>query len=180
MRFQFAIVFLALTSFLAAQAAPDKTDSDKNAAANQNTQVRESPASSSRDTRIDISPPKDDDKGHPGSKDAVADLEGDNHLDASGVQEFHPWNPLKAHKDIDVGDFYFKRKNYKAALERYKDALYYKDGDALASYRVAVCEEKLGDNTEARKYYEQYLKILPEGPLAKDAHASLERLPKAQ
>jgi tetratricopeptide (TPR) repeat protein len=179
-RFKFAIVFLALTTFLGAQATPDKTDSDKNAAADQNGRVREAPASSSRDTRIDISPPKDDDKGHPASKDAVADLDADDHAGASGVQEFHPWNPLKAHKDIDVGDFYFKRKNYKAALERYKDALYYKDGDALASYRVAVCQEKLGDKSEARKYYEQYLKILPDGPLAKDAHASLDRLAKAQ
>jgi tetratricopeptide (TPR) repeat protein len=179
-RCQFAIVFLVLlTAFSAAQATVDKADSDKGAT-NQNTQVREAPASSSRDTRIDISPPKDDDKGHPASKDAVADIEGIDHADASGVQEFHPWNPLKAHKDIDIGDFYFKRKNYKAALERYKDALYYKDGDALASFRVAVCQEKLGDTSDARKYYEQYLKILPDGPLAKDAHASLERLPKAQ
>jgi hypothetical protein len=38
----------------------------------------------------------------------------------------------------------------------------------------------MGDKAEARKYYEQYLKILPEGPLAKDAHASLERLAKAR
>ena len=39
---------------------------------------------------------------------------------------------------------------------------------------------KLGDKSEARKYYEQYLKILPEGPLAKDAHSSIDRLAKAQ
>jgi Tfp pilus assembly protein PilF len=45
---------------------------------------------------------------------------------------------------------------------------------------VALCQEKLGDKAEAKKYYEQYLKILPEGPLAKDARASLERLAKAQ
>ena len=87
---------------------------------------------------------------------------------------------LKAAKDIEVGDYYFKRKNYKGAVERYKDALYYKDGDAVASFRLAECQEKLGDKTEARKYYEQYLKILPQGPFAKDAHASLDRLAKAQ
>ena len=39
-----------------------------------------------------------------------------------------------------------------------------------------MCQEKIGDKTEARKYYEQYLKQLPEGPFAKEAHASLERL----
>ena len=96
------------------------------------------------------------------------------------MQEFHPWNPLKAVKDIEVGDFYFKRKNYKAALGRYKDALYYKDGDAIATFRLAECQEKLGDKAEAKKDYEQYLKVLPEGPLAKDARASLNRLAKVQ
>jgi len=136
----------------------------------------EAQESSSRDTRIDISPPKDDAKNHPGSKAAVADLEAAPEPDASDVQEFHPWNPMKALKDIEVGDYYFKRKNYKAALDRYKEALYYKDNDAVASFRLAECQEKLGDKAEARKYYEQYLKILPEGPFAKEAHASLDKL----
>jgi tetratricopeptide (TPR) repeat protein len=169
---RFLIVLLALlTTFSLAQAASDKTASDKTAARD-----REAEESSSHDTRIDISPPKDDAKNHPGSKDAVGDLDVPENIDATGVQEFHPWNPMKALKDIEVGDFYFKRKNYKAALERYKEALYYKDGDALASFRLAVCQDKLGDKVEAKKFYEQYLKILPDGPFAKDAHTSLDRL----
>ena len=176
MRIRFLIVLLVLlTAVSLAQDSSDKAASEKAAARN-----REAEESSSRDTRIDISPPKNDAKSHPGSKAAVEDLDIPENIDVSGVQEFHPWNPMKALKNIEVGDFYFKRKNYKAALERYKEALYYKDGDALASFRLAVCQEKLGDKADARKYYEQYLKILPEGPFAKDAHASLDRLAKAQ
>ena len=142
---------------------------------------REAQESSSRDTRIDISPPKDDAKSHPDSKSAVSDFAPgpDTASGGTDVQEFHPWNPMKALKDVEVGDYYFKRKNYKAALDRYKEALYYKDNDAVASFRLAVCQEKLGDKAAARKYYEQYLKILPEGPFAKEAHASLDRLGKA-
>jgi tetratricopeptide (TPR) repeat protein len=175
-RTRFLIIFVALLATVSlAQDSSDKTASEKAAARN-----REAEESSSRDTRIDISPPKNDAKSHPGSKAAVEDLDIPENIDVSGVQEFHPWNPMKALKNIEVGDFYFKRKNYKAALERYKEALYYKDGDALASFRLAVCQEKLGDKADARKYYEQYLKILPEGPFAKDAHASLDRLAKAQ
>lgn len=158
-----------------AQNSPDKTEAEKPAAAKAADRTGQAEASSSRDTRIDLSPPKDDAKNHPTSQDAVEDLVPGN-PDTTGIQEFHPWNPLKASKDIRVGDFYFKRKNYKAALERYKEALYYKDNDAVASFRVAECQEKLGDKDEARKYFEQYLKILPEGPLAKDARASLEKL----
>lgn len=140
---------------------------------------REAEVSSSRDTRVDISPPKDDEKAHPFSKAAVADLEGEDKPENSDVQEFHPWNPMKAMKDVEVGDFYFKRKNYRAALERYKEALYYKDNDAMASLRLAECQEKLGDKVEAKKYYEQYLKILPEGEFAKEAQAGLDRLGKS-
>jgi tetratricopeptide (TPR) repeat protein len=141
---------------------------------------REAQESSSRETRIDISPPKDDARNHPASASAVGDMDAPPPSDNSDVQEFHPWNPMRAMKDIQVGDFYFKRKNYRAALDRYKEALYYKDKDAVASFRLAVCHEKLGDKAEARKYFEQYLKILPDGPLAKDAHSSLDRLAKAQ
>jgi len=193
-RIRFPIVFLALLTTLSlAQDSPDKTASDNTASSNTASDKtaadkaaarnREAEESSSHDTRIDISPPKDDAKNHPNSKAAVADLdipEVSDSPDTSGVQEFHPWNPMKALKDIEVGDYYLKRKNYRAALDRYKEALYYKDGDAVASFRLAVCQEKLGDKAEAKKYYQQYLKILPEGPLAKDARASLDRLAKAQ
>ena len=183
MRIRFLIIFLALlTTISLAQDSSDKAAADKAASDKAAARSREAEESSSRDTRIDIRPPKDDAKNHPSSKAAIAGLDldtGDN-PDTSGVQEFHPWNPMKALKDIEVGDYYFRRKNYKAALDRYKEALYYKEGDAVASFRLAECQEKLGDKAEARKYYEQYLKILPEGPFAKDAHASLDRLAKAQ
>jgi tetratricopeptide (TPR) repeat protein len=87
---------------------------------------------------------------------------------------------MKAIKDIEVGDYYFKLKNYKGALDRYKEALYYKDGDAVASFRIAKCQEKLGDKADAKKFYEQYLTIVPDGPYAKEAHASLDKLAKTR
>jgi len=178
------VCFVLLAALSLAQDSPDKAAPEKTASDKPASQSREAPdtdeGSSSHDTRVDTSPPKDDAKNHPYSKAAVADLDVADESDTSGVQEFHPWNPMKALKDIEVGDYYFKRKNYKAALDRYKEALYYKDNDAIASFRLAECQEKVGNKAEARKYYEQYLKILPQGPFAKDAHASLDRLAKAQ
>ena len=88
---------------------------------------------------------------------------------SGGVSEFHPWNPHKAAKDIEVGDFYFKRKNYRAAEDRYREALAYKENDAMATIKLAVCLEKLDRPDEARKQYESYLKILPQGPQADEA-----------
>ena len=133
--------------------------------------------SSSKDTLIDLSPPADDTKTHPQSSDALKDEKSPS--GSSDVGEFHPWNPHKAAKDIEVGDFYFKRKNYRAAEDRYREALYYKDNDAVATFRLAQCLEKLDQPDEARKGYESYLKILPHGPEAETARKAIERLKTA-
>jgi tetratricopeptide (TPR) repeat protein len=133
---------------------------------------KEAGESSSRDTRIDISPPKDDAKNHPESSPAAEETKTDD----TGVQEFHPWDPHKANKDVEVGDFYFKRKNYRAALDRYKEALVYKDNDAMANLRLGETYEKLKQPDEAIPHYEAYLKILPHGPFAEEAQKALERL----
>jgi Flp pilus assembly protein TadD len=131
--------------------------------------------SSSKDTQIDLDPPEDDAKAHPQSSAAVAEaaagISGSN-----GVTEFHTWDPHKAAKNIEVGDFYFKRKNYRAAEGRYRDALRYKDNDALATIKLAVCLEKLGVLDDARAEYESYLKILPHGPQAEEAQKAIDRL----
>jgi tetratricopeptide (TPR) repeat protein len=132
--------------------------------------------SSSRDTRGDISPPKNDVKDHPNSGASDTNPEDDT----GDVSELHPWNPYRAIKDDEVGDFYFKRKSYKAALARYQDALIYKDKDAVANFRMAECYEKLNQPNDAITHYQEYLKILPEGPFAKDAKKALERLEKRQ
>jgi tetratricopeptide (TPR) repeat protein len=132
--------------------------------------------SSSKDTKIDLSPPVDDAKKHPNSSAAVADAEAE----AGGVTEFRPWDPHKAAKDVEIGDFYFKRKNYRAAEDRYREALLYKDNDAMATIRLAECLEKLGEPGPARDSYASYLKILPHGPFAEEAQKALERLKKQE
>src|ERR1700760_1375022 len=60
--------------------------------------------SSSKDTKIDLSPPADDEKAHPQSSEVVKDATSSP--GSPDVGEFHPWNPHKAAKDIEVGDFY--------------------------------------------------------------------------
>jgi tetratricopeptide (TPR) repeat protein len=130
--------------------------------------------SSSKDTLIDLSPPEDDAKAHPQSSEILMDAEGGS--GNADVGEFHPWNPHKAAKDVEVGDFYFKRKNYRAAEDRYREALFYKDNDAVATFRLAVCLEKMDQPDDARKEYESYLKILPHGPQAEEARKAIDRL----
>src|SRR5208283_1374356 len=132
--------------------------------------------SSSKDSPIDLSPPSNDDKAHPQSSEILMDA---GSAGSGDINEFHHWNPHKAAKDIEVGDFYFKRRNYRAAEDRYREALRFKENDAVATLRLAVSLEKLGILDDARLEYESYLKILPHGPEAEQAQKALDRL-KAQ
>ena len=117
--------------------------------------------SSSKQTQIDISPPSGDEK-QPANN--------------SELSEFHPWDPHKAAKCIEVGDWYFKQENYRAAMSRYQEALEWKPKDAEATYKLALVEEKSGDPTAALANYQAYLKILPNGPYAEKARKGIERV----
>jgi tetratricopeptide (TPR) repeat protein len=111
--------------------------------------------SSSKDSQVPLTPPAGED---------------------SDVLELHPYNPHKADKDVEVGDFYFKRNNYRAAESRYAEALDYMPNHAAATYKLAEAQAKLGKTAQARANYEKYLKILPSGEFAGSAKAALARL----
>lgn len=121
--------------------------------------------SSSRKSIIDLAPPTGDIQSHPESQ-ATQD----------SVNEMGPWDPHRAYKDIEVGDFYFKRKNYRGAESRYRDALIYKPNDAVSTFRLGQICERTGRISEAMHFYESYLKILPHGPDALEAHKSITKL----
>ncbi len=152
------------------QQQPDK------APAHSSARDRETAESSSKNTKIDLSPPKNDAKDHPYSGAAVVDAAEDS----GDVKEFGLWDPHKAAKDMEVADFYFKRKNYPAALDRYREALMWKPNDALANLGMAKSLELLGRPDEARPHYEEYLKILPNGKFSEEARKGLERLDQAR
>ena len=178
-RFVFiTLVSLFLGGWLVAQQQSDQQQDQpgQNQAPPRSPAPTEAGESSSRDTRVDISPPKDDAKNHPDSGVVETNPEDEP---AGDVQEMHPWNPYRAMKDDEVGDYYFKLKNYKAALARYQDALIWKEKDAVANFRMAQCYEKLDQPDQAIPHYEEYLKILPGGPYAKEARKALQKLKRS-
>jgi tetratricopeptide (TPR) repeat protein len=58
--------------------------------------------------------------------------------------------------------------------------LAFKENDALANFHMAQCYEKLDQPDEAITHFKEYLRILPQGPLAKDAKKAVEKLTAAQ
>jgi tetratricopeptide (TPR) repeat protein len=156
-----------------AQSQTEKRDPNQNQPPPRSDRDSEAGESSSRDNRIDLSPPKDDAKDHPNSSAPEADTGEDT---SGEVQELHPYDPHRALKDLEVGDFYFKKKNYRAALDRYREALFYKPNDALSNFRMAQALEKLNQSDDAVEHYEAYLKVLPNGPLSEEAKKALGKL----
>src|SRR4051812_19939755 len=123
------------------------------------------------------------DPGIPGessSKDTKINAPSPTGSAEPDVPEAKPWDPHKADKNIEIGDYYFNQKNYRAAESRYREALEWKPGDAIATYKLGEVMEKEGNLTQARQNYEAYLKILPRGPLAEKAKKALERIEKAR
>ena len=147
------------------KSAPPPKDNTRNPPRSDNVPAGES---SSKQTQIDVSPPSNDTKSHPEA--GLGDSE------ESDVNEFTPYNPMKALKAVEVGDWYYKQENYKAAISRYREALEYKPHDAEATFKLAEVLNKTGDTAGAKENFEAYLKILPNGPYAKKSREALSKL----
>lgn len=66
-------------------------------------------------------------------------------------------DPALAEKNFDVGTYYFKRKRYDAAIDRYKEAIRFKPNYFEAYKWLAKAYEKKKDFASALNTYEQYV-----------------------
>ncbi len=82
----------------------------------------------------------------------------------------------QAAEDIDVGYYYLKDKNYRAAQSRLKEALQLQPGSPVALVGLAQAQQKLGDTDGARQSYEAYLKGNPDGPDAEKVKKAMAQL----
>lgn len=122
-------------------------------------------------------PPKDEKQGDSSSKDSQINLEGPAKGSGdSTVQQMYPYDPHKSAKDVEVGRFYLKSKNYRAALDRFNEALLYKPRDADATFFLAQTQEKLELYDRAIKNYHDYLAMLSEGPYARESQEAVKRI----
>jgi Tfp pilus assembly protein PilF len=118
--------------------------------------------------------------GESSSKDSQINLKArpsrEEPAPAEDESVLKPWDPHKAAKDVEIGQYYLRLKNYRAALERFNHALTNKPDDAEAIYGLAFTQEKLDLLSLADQNYRKYLEILPKGPKAKDAEEALKRI----
>jgi tetratricopeptide (TPR) repeat protein len=93
-----------------------------------------------------------------------------------GVKEYS-FNPLQAEKELQIGKFYFKKRSYKAAAQRFKEATLWNNGLVEAYLRLAEACEKLGNYSDARAAYAKYADLEEDEKKAQEARERLKKLP---
>jgi len=96
--------------------------------------------------------------------------------DTSLAHTEYSFNPLQSKKDVQTGDFYFKKKSYLAAAGRYRAATKWDDSNSEAWLRLGETEEKLKDRAAAKQAYEKYLALAGEAKNAADIRKRLDKL----
>jgi Tfp pilus assembly protein PilF len=86
------------------------------------------------------------------------------------------YNPMLAAHDVQVGEFYMKRADTDGAIARFKDALLHKPNYAEPCLLLGRAYEQKHDPSNAIRYYQQYLKILPNASESKKVRKRIAEL----
>jgi tetratricopeptide (TPR) repeat protein len=71
------------------------------------------------------------------------------------------WDPLRAEKDLEVGQYYMRKGDVDAAIDRFEDATLAKPGYAIPFRYLGEAQEKKGLKKQAIKSYQRYLDLYP-------------------
>jgi len=93
--------------------------------------------------------------------------------DKAKIQQQYSFNPLQSKKDVTVGEFYFKKGDFKAAAGRFREATKWNDGNAEAWLRLGDAEDKMKDAKAAHEAWEKYLQLAPEAKNAGEIRKKL-------
>lgn len=96
-------------------------------------------------------------------------------LDEETTVEY-TFNPAKADKEMEVGNFHMKRRNYPAAASRFEEALKWNPKLAAAWLRLGDAREKKGEATKALEAYRKYLEMDPHSKKRHEVERSIARL----
>ena len=101
--------------------------------------------------------------------------EGKEEAEAAKEKEL---NPALAEQNLKVGDFYLKRKNYSAAVQRYRDAVDYQPSLLAAYEALAKAYEKMGENAKAAEAYREFIRNNPNSPKIPEVNSRIVKLEK--
>ena len=88
------------------------------------------------------------------------------------------WDPLRAEKDMQVGQYYMHKGDVDAAIDRFEDATTAKPGYALPFRLLGEAQEKKGLKRQAIKSYTRYLDLYPHAEDKDKVQKKIDRLYK--
>jgi tetratricopeptide (TPR) repeat protein len=88
------------------------------------------------------------------------------------------WDPLRAEKDLEVGQYYMRKGDVDAAIDRFQDATTAKPGYAIPFRYLGEAQEKKGLKKQAIKSYQRYLDMVPHADDADKVRKRIEKLYK--
>jgi tetratricopeptide (TPR) repeat protein len=104
-------------------------------------------------------PPNPDKPPAPADKPKAPKPNADNATQNASDQP--KWDPLRAEKDMQVGQYYMHKGDLDAAIDRFEDATTAKPGYALPFRLLGEAQEKRGLKRQAIKSYTRYLDLYP-------------------
>jgi tetratricopeptide (TPR) repeat protein len=93
--------------------------------------------------------------------------------DESRAPKTYVLNPLESERNIKVGNYYWDKKNYRAALGRYLDATRYNPSSQEAFFKVGEAEKKLKNKDAAKTAFQKVIQLAPDSKLAQEAKRKL-------
>jgi tetratricopeptide (TPR) repeat protein len=90
--------------------------------------------------------------------------------------EEYAFNPLRAEKELTVGNYYFKKGSYRAAANRYREATKWNPGYGEAWLRLGEAAAKQKDTAAEKEAFAKYLEISPDAKDAPEIRKKLEKL----
>ena len=86
------------------------------------------------------------------------------------------WDPLRAERDLEVGQYYMHKGDLDAAIDRFEDAALAKPGYAIPYRFLGECQEKKGLKRDAIKSYTRYLDLFPHAEDKEKIEKKIEKL----
>jgi len=88
----------------------------------------------------------------------------------------YTFNPLQAKREIEIGNFYFKKGSYKAAAGRYQRAAKWQPDLAEAYYKLGQAREKLEEWAAAAEAYRKFVELPEAGRRAAEVKRKIKQL----
>jgi tetratricopeptide (TPR) repeat protein len=120
--------------------------------------------------------PADAPPATPSEKKTLPKKNKDNATEAADDQP--TWNPQKAEKDLEVGQYYMRKGDVDAAIDRFQEAAVAKPGYALPFRYLGEAQEKKGLRKQAIKSYQRYLDLYPKAEDGDKIKKKIEKLYK--